>query len=64
MKPKRQSFFQRLTGGIRDDDEDAISKMDEVNRRSLDKVESEYGAAWNEEDSEPVASARAGQTLA
>lgn len=55
MKSKRQSFFQRLAGGIREDDEDAISKMDEVNRRSLDKADGDYGNAWDEENDEPVA---------
>ena len=56
MKSKRPSFFQRLTGGLRDDDEEAISKMDEVNRRSLDKIEQDYDAtAWHEEEEEPVA---------
>ncbi len=56
MKQARQSFFQRLTGGLRDEDEDAISKMDEVNRKSLDKVEQKFADSWDEEEeSDPVA---------
>ncbi|MEN9604947.1 MAG: hypothetical protein RJB39_632 [Candidatus Parcubacteria bacterium] len=55
MKQARQSFFQRLTGGLRDEDEDAITKMDEVNRKSLDKIEQSYGDSWKDEEVEPVA---------
>lgn len=57
MKQTRPSFFQRLTGGLRDDDEAAISKMDEVNRKSLDKIEQGMNDIWKDDDveDEPVA---------
>ncbi len=59
MKPARQSFFQRLTGGLRDVDEtedEAITKMSETNRKTLDKMEKDFTSTWHEEDEEePVA---------
>ena len=59
MKPARQSFFQRLTGGLRDVDEtedEAITKISETNRKTLDKMEKDFTSTWHEEDEEePVA---------
>lgn len=58
MKSSRQSFFQRLTGGLRDteEEEDAISKISEANRKTLDKVDREFTPTWHEEEEEePVA---------
>lgn len=54
MKSTRQSFFQRLTGSLRDEDEETgLYRMDEVNRQSLDKASSGALDAWDEEiDSE------------
>ena len=59
MKPARQSFFQRLTGGLRDvdeNDDEAITKMSETNRKTLDKMDKDFSTTWQEEDEEePVA---------
>ncbi len=60
MKPARQSFFQRLTGGLRDVDEledEAITKMAETNKKTLNKMEKEFAPTWHEEEAEeePVA---------
>lgn len=56
MKQARQSFFQRLTGGLRDEDEEAITKMDDTNRKALDKIEQSFGDSWDRDvESEPVA---------
>ncbi len=39
MKSTRQSFFQRLTGSLRDEEEEnGLYRMDEVNRQSLDRA--------------------------
>jgi HSP20 family protein len=38
MKPTRQSFFQRLTGSLREDEEEGVYRMDEVNKQSMSKV--------------------------
>lgn len=38
MKPTRQSFFQRLTGSLRDEEEEGVYRMDEVNKQSMSKV--------------------------
>lgn len=38
MKPTRQSFFQRLTGSLKDDEEEGVYRMDEVNKQSMSKL--------------------------
>lgn len=62
MKPTRQSFFQRLTGSLRDDhdDEEGVYRMDEVNKQSMSKVskdkEQEYAESSSvfEHEEDPV----------
>ncbi len=38
MTNTRKSFLQRLTGSFREEDEEAIEKMKQVNRKSLSKL--------------------------
>ncbi len=40
MNNTRKSFLQRLTGSFREEDEEAIEKMSQVNRRSFGKLSS------------------------
>ena len=55
MKSTRQSFFQRLTGGLREEDDSAIYRMDEVNRKSLDQASAALSDSWDEElEEEPM----------
>lgn len=39
MNNTRKSFLQRLTGSFRDDDDEAIEKMKQVNRKSFSKLD-------------------------
>ncbi len=51
MKSTRQSFFQRLTGSLRDEEEDnGLYRMDEVNRQSLDKAGNILSESWGDEE--------------
>lgn len=58
MKPTRQSFFQRLTGSLREeeDDDDGVYRMDEINKQSMSKVsqDREQLISTYEEEEEPV----------
>jgi HSP20 family molecular chaperone IbpA len=38
MNNKRKSFLQRLTGSFKEEDEEAIEKMSQVNRKSFNKL--------------------------
>lgn len=38
MNNKRKSFLQRLTGSFKEEDEEAIEKMSQVNRKSFSKL--------------------------
>ena len=59
MKPTRQSFFQRLTGSLREDEDEGVYRMDEINKQSMSKVsqdrEQQYATSIEyEEEEEPV----------
>lgn len=56
MKPTRQSFFQRLTGSLREDEDEGVYRMDEVNKQSMSKLslEREQHVPVYEDEEEPV----------
>lgn len=58
MKPTRQSFFQRLTGSLREDEEEGVYRMDEVNKQSMSKVSQDREQytipVYEEEEEEPI----------
>jgi HSP20 family protein len=58
MKPTRQSFFQRLTGSLREDEDEGVYRMDEVNKQSMSKLsqdrEQYVPPVYHEEDEEPT----------
>lgn len=58
MKPTRQSFFQRLTGSLREDEEEGVYRMDEINKQSMSKVSQDREQytipVYEEEEEEPV----------
>jgi HSP20 family protein len=60
MKSTRQSFFQRLTGSLKDEDEeDGVYRMDEVNKQSMNQINYSRGdrsvvETYQEEEEEPA----------
>lgn len=56
MKPTRQSFFQRLTGGLRDEEDEGVYRMDEVNRQSMSKITHDHEEVTRYEEPEENAS--------
>lgn len=56
MKPTRQSFFQRLTGSLREDEDEGVYRMDEVNRQSMNKITHDHEEISRFEEPEEIAS--------
>lgn len=59
MKPTRQSFFQRLTGSLREDEDEGVYRMDEVNKQSMSKLSLDRDAqyttpVYQDDEEEPV----------
>lgn len=55
MKPTRQSFFQRLTGSLRDNEDEGIYRMDEVNKQSMNKISHDHEDVMQyEEPEDPI----------
>jgi HSP20 family protein len=58
MKPTRQSFFQRLTGSLHEDEDEGVYRMDEVNKQSMSKLsqdrEQYVPPVYHEEEEEPT----------
>lgn len=58
MKPTRQSFFQRLTGSLREEEDEGVYRMDEVNKQSMSKLSLDrdqyIATSYQEDEEEPV----------
>lgn len=50
MNNTRKSFLQRLTGSFKDEDEEAIEKMSQVNRKSFGKLNKKNNEIEDEDD--------------
>ncbi len=53
MTNTRKSFLQRLTGSFKDDDQEAIEKMKQVNRKSLRNLKDFDDEEYEDMDDEP-----------
>jgi HSP20 family molecular chaperone IbpA len=54
MSTKRKSFLQRLTGSFKEEDEEAIEKMSQVNRKSFNSMKARDDDDETDEDDRDI----------